>query len=207
MKKATMGRGLVAILLLGMMVSAASADLLVSNLGYASGGTLSWSSTAGSQFTVGSERVTLDSVVLAMQASSCTTFNVSIYSDSDPDGDFVDGRPLAVLETLSGSSTIPTDGEYTYTSTGLTLEANTSYWVIADTSDGGYNWLYSSSFMADSVNGASMQHFTQDPLDFYNISYTYEPQMFAVNASVPEPASVVLLILGGLVLRKCRRRA
>jgi hypothetical protein len=104
---------------------------------------------------------------------------------------------------LSGPTAPPVDTVSTYTATGLTLAADTTYWVIfdnpgdgtvsvANTQDGTPNtvaapgWSLGSTGYRNEGGGA------------YNYSYTgIATPLFAINA-VPEPSTVALMALSGM---------
>ncbi len=117
--------------------------------------------------------------------------------------------PANILATLNGSTDPSTTGFNTYTpSSNLILSPNTIYEIVLTAgttiADGAYEWSvaglnsYSASgnwagggVIAKSNNGSSWGN---QPLIFVNAQ-------FAINASaIPEPSTVLLLLLGSGVL-------
>jgi hypothetical protein len=85
-------------------------------------------------FTTDNATYTLTSVTLSMAGNNTSSpLTVSIYSDAA-------SLPDSSLETLSGAN--PTSfGNYTFTSAGLTLSPNTTYFATAATAGAGdYRW-------------------------------------------------------------------
>lgn len=153
----------------------------------------------------------LDSVTLSMDAASATDggFFVAIYSDGI-------GEPGSLLGTLSGSSNPAAAGQYTCLSTGLSLAANTSYWVVAGAGSGGgtYNWNLTGdpfSYTGPWQIPATDTHITSFSAggDNWNtLPNDSFPRQFSISATaVPEPTiSTLLMMAGTLALGIVRRR-
>lgn len=61
-------------------------------------------------------------------------FSVSLYDDSS-------SQPGSPLATLSGSANPATPGPYAYSASGVTMSADTTYWIIAQAgTDSAYSW-------------------------------------------------------------------
>jgi hypothetical protein len=203
------------IILLSVSVApVARAGVMVSNLGEAtfSSSPLSedfWfanrfiTDAAASSFLL--ESVTLD---LTAAVTPSGGFFVAIYSDAAV-------RPGVELELLSGETNPATAGSHTFTSAGLSLSPNTSYWVVAgvSTGTGFYGWQMTNS---DLFAGSWTIPSTGTHTHSLGQGTDWDPAMdgfarkFSVSAAaVPEPATYALLALGagaGFFLRKrCRR--
>ncbi|MCF7688486.1 MAG: PEP-CTERM sorting domain-containing protein [Cephaloticoccus sp.] len=184
--------------------AAAFGQVIVSNLSE-SGGSASSDTYLANSFTTDATVYPLRSVTIDIgyvNASGASSFTLNIYSDNA-------GAIGSLLETLSGTGS-PTVGQHTYSSTGLALAGNTTYWVVAydpNYSVGGgahtsYLWSGTSSAnetssgagwtIADSYfRGASLGSLSSSAGSF----------KFSVNASaaVPEP-STYAAILGACAL-------
>jgi len=160
----------------------------------------------GQQFSTDTGNYRLDSVVLTLTdnlASSAGGFDVSIWSStgSGPAANY--GSKLGDLvaqgsffSALSGSPyDNPTD--VTFSATGITLAANTDYWIKV-VNPNSYGWLnvYGGPFLlfgtVDNGQGAKAMG---------------NPFTATVNVtSVPEPATGLLLVGGLLAMAVIRRR-
>ncbi len=151
----------------------------------------------------------LDSVQLNMADDSGSPggFSVMIYAQG---GSSIGIFPGSSLGTLSGSANPSTGGVYTFTAVpGLTLSSATPYFIViaANTTvaTGAYEWSlagvnsYSSSDSWGVTGGVSSGVFRSSTgSSWTSLSATY-PQ-FAINATAaPEPGTLGLLALGGLV--------
>ena len=146
----------------------------------------------------------LDSVQLAMAPASGapSQFTVMLYSGRDINIAVVPGSSLGIL---SGSSDPVTSGLYTYTASGLTLSPSTDYYVVLASgtlvSTGFYAWSYNNSppvtsggwggsvFLLNSSDGSSLS---------WNAAYE-DPQFSLTATAVPEPGTLSLLALAGLL--------
>jgi len=168
---------------------------------------------ASNGFTVGSNAAGYDlnsvTVSMADKVGSPSNFTLSIYSD---DG----GEPDALLETLVGDNNPATAGLYSYTSTGLALSANTSYFLLAKTDDVAglsdiFEWETTSSQNQTSPDGWLIGDNGVLSTDLGNSWFT-EPdnkQMFSIDATpsaVPVPAAVWLFGSGLIGLAGVAKR-
>ena len=109
----------------------AQAQVLVSNIGQANfGGAHLYEFDLAQTFTTGSNSAgyTLTSVELDIEAAAdhSTAFTVSLHSNNS-------GTPGANLGTLSNPTPISTNGVYAFTTRGIALAADTTYFVVIDT--------------------------------------------------------------------------
>ncbi len=206
--------------------------LVFAGLGTAQGQTVFWSnmdattstsngpsyshrraSDVAQSFTTGPNATTLVSITLPITASSGSGFNLGLYTDSS-------SLPGTLLETLADRTT-PTVGNNTYTSSGaIVLEANTTYWWVAQ-SDTYYSYSYTLG-MTTSTSGVAPDGWTTggayyttayDPRGAQGAwnSYGSDSFKFALSASaIPEPGTTAvlagLLALGFAASPRRRRR-
>ncbi len=157
----------------------------------------------------------LDSIVLSMLAMGAEGggFELSIYDDNAA----APGSALGAA--LSGNASPVLGQEYTYTASGITLSASTTYWIVAsnNSTTASYGWKLADE--AATVTGG-----WATPLSFSSRSGTdawapyltgippgsvQEALRYSLNASpVPEPGSVGLLLVGaGAAFLLKRRRS
>jgi hypothetical protein len=152
---------------------------------------------------------TLENVTLGMDTATNTSggFFVSIYSDAS-------NLPGSQLELLTGSANPAVAGNYTYTSAGLNLSSDTSYWVVLGVSVGAGNYAWNLP-TTDSYTGPWTIPTTATHAHSENQGASWSngdgfARMFSVSAvAVPEPATYALLGLGlgvGIFFHKTRRQ-
>lgn len=159
----------------------------------------------------------LEAVTLKMDAATATpgNFFVAIYSNG------IDNKPAASLGLLSGEANPFAAGNYPYTASGLTLNPNTSYWIVAGVSSGGsagsgYNWTLANAAVNYTGSWAipgTDTHITSFPTggvnwnDLENDGYA---RQFSITATaVPEPSTFALcaaVALGAVMAGWPRRR-
>lgn len=150
---------------------------------------------------------TLESVTisLGLPGDSSSGLFVALYSDDS-------SHPGLPLEMLSGTASPAVDGDFTYTSLGLVLAPNTSYWIVAGVAAGAgnYSWKVTDSNL---FTGSWSIPPTATHIYSFNQGGQWEPaqdgfaRQFSVAAiAVPEPSSVACLGLGGGAWIVFRRR-
>lgn len=185
----------------------AASQVMVSNLGVTPDGfsDIAADSWFASPFLTGNSAPSfdLDEVQLGMDVATTGggNFFVAIHGDAS-------GNVGAQIATLSGSADPLTAGVYSYSATGVTLNANTTYWIVAGVSSG--SAIYSWNFVGAGTTSTweILNQFTSsiNPPGNWDPP-SAGPQQFSVSV-VPEPGSASLAILGalaGIVLRRHRR--
>jgi PEP-CTERM motif len=152
----------------------------------------------------------LNSVQLAMADASGNPsgFTVMIYANGNPTG--TGAFPGSSLGALNGSANPSTTGIYTYTAANITLLPNSFYFIVVTAAtavaNGAYEWNQSASPPSSNGGwGGGGTYLSSDGSSWSPFSGTYG--QFSVTATaVPEPSSVVLLLMGGGALAYVRRR-
>jgi hypothetical protein len=170
--------------------------------------------STGFSFTTGSVNTTLAGITLSMftaSSESAAGFSVAIYNGIGTTG------PTGLFGTLSGSTTPVTTGLYSYTTPGLSLLADTTYWIVAtapttptnthfrilsttstaEDAGGFVGWSIGDSRWLTNNGGASWFNTTTGQLPFFSVQLM----------SVPEPSTFALLATGVLVAAWFRRRS
>lgn len=159
------------------------------------------------QFTTGSQSEAIGSVSVDILGVSGAAFTISLYDD-------VSGQPGTMLSNglLSGPSSPTSSSINLYDATGLTLAANTTYWVVFNNNDGGQVDVAnaaSSSFTTSAgwTLGSTGFYYGSSPGP-YNLGYTGSATpLFSIDSvAAPEPTTSAFLALGGLILAVQLRR-
>jgi hypothetical protein len=196
-----------------LTVSALPAQTVgVSNLGGTPLGNVyrAANSFVGSGFTTDSTfaQYTLSEVIIPLDGTTgITDFTVSLYTNSGTN------KPGTLLATLAGPSS-PLAGQNSFINDGVTLEANTSYWVTWGFTNGG-GGFYLAPQMASNVgtgawtvtNFGTYSSNAGASWDLGGAGYPYQFSVAATNA-IPEPSTYAMIFgAGALGLAAWRRRA
>lgn len=190
-------------------VCTVSADTISSNLTDASAGTetASGSNLLAASFGTGSSSATLEAVTLLLANSTAGAAEVDLYTNSllGP------GSLVTQLAPPATYSAILTD--VNFTANGVTLAANSTYWVVLKATTGAFDW----SWTADNTGtGIGYQGTWGTSTDGGNTWFTYAvfPTQLSVTtaetatAATPEPGTWILcaatLFIGAYFLRKKR---
>jgi len=190
----------------GMVASSVQAEVVFGNLGPTGAGGLSSTQTdfgPGSAttaaiaqgFTTGaaSTALELQSVTIGAFATSTGTLprTVSIYSSSSN----LPGTP----QFTSSSTEVGNNAKYTFTFTGATLAANTSYWVVPDFSVP-WTWVYEETDFTppSQQNGSGYSYLGSSRIQNSNPgNWAAGPSAYSVSVSaVPEPSALGLAVAG-----------
>ncbi|MGA2280314.1 MAG: choice-of-anchor R domain-containing protein [Verrucomicrobiota bacterium] len=160
------------------------------------------------QFTTGSQSENIGSVSVDIAyAQDGSDFTVSFYSD-------VSGQLGSLVSNglLSGLGTPTSDAVNLYGASGLTLDANTTYWLVFENPVATYVYIRNtdSGGILSANSSAGWTLGDTDYKIFNGGSYSSYPNavpLFSIDvAPVPEPATLALAGLGGLGLLLFRRR-
>ncbi len=165
----------------------------------------------GSAFVTGSDSSILNGISLALASGGSygSGFTVTVHQLSGE-------MPGAVLETLSGSGSPTTGGTYDFTSAGLSLEANTTYAIVASVSAPSYGRFNIQRTVSNGETGSAGWSVADLGYQFYDDAWHTDPAklVFSVSAgvsAVPEPSTWAALVgacaLGATVLVRRQRRA
>lgn len=155
-----------------------------------------------SSFTTDDHSYTLQSVALLMAMTSGPgAAQAAIFTDvSDQPGSQVDAliSPGSYSNTLASTS---------FTANGITLAANTTYWVVLSASSGNFDWAWTDS---NTGAGVGFTHTWSGSDDAGNSWLTFHdsPQIMQVEANpIPAPATLWLfgIALAGMRLAERRR--
>src|SRR5437879_3498407 len=92
-----------------------------------------------SSFGTGTSAYTLSSVTLLLANSTSGTARLDLYSDGGLE-------PGSLISTLTPPASFPTTlGNATWTSNGVTLSLNTTYWVVLRANSGQFDWAWTSN--------------------------------------------------------------
>ncbi|MDP0498481.1 MAG: choice-of-anchor R domain-containing protein [Verrucomicrobiota bacterium JB022] len=161
----------------------------------------------GVLFTMPELSYTVDAVTLQLGGynSSFDTAAIGFYADSE-------GMPDALVGMLQApSSDSDTIADFTFTPTStLTLSANTTYWLMIDTTAGGFDWMAAHIESTPGGEATYLGHyFSNTNGATYGGSSTLNTfQILGTEvAAVPEPAEYAALLgLGTLGFVAWRRR-
>jgi len=202
--------------LLSPQIAWSQGTLCVSNLdqpsaGSAAVGSDSWLATQ--IFTGGNPGgYVFDSLQLAMTPATGnpSDFMVQLYTSEQYAGGFA---PDSSLATLTGSTDPVTSGLYTYNDSGLTLSPFSMYFIVVTAgtpvASGAYAWSYETASPATTSGGWGGGGYLQasDGIHWTTIPAQppYQPQFDVTATTVPEPDTLVLLGLPGVLFFAWRR--
>lgn len=111
-------------------------------------------------FSTGSSSWTLSSATLLLQMDTIGTVGLDLYSDNS-------GIPGTLLGSLVSSRTYSSSlAAVSFTASGLTLNADTTYWLVLAASSGSFEWAWTQTNSGDGVG------FTGDSA-FFDGAYWY----------------------------------
>ena len=159
---------------------------------------------AASRFTTDTHDYILNTVVLLMYRSGPSTAQLDIFSDSND-------LPGTSIGTLASPESIPlATSEVTFSASGISLSANSTYWVVLRAPTGQLWWSYTDDSTGtgsgfSTINTSSVNAGTKwaTPIDYY----PNQMQVNATLAAVPEPSQwammgVTALGVTGYALRR-----
>jgi hypothetical protein len=184
-----------------------TADTLSSNLTNTSSGTESatGSTWLTASFGTGSSAATLDTISLLLASSSVGMAEVDLYSD----GLLAPGSLVAQLTAPpTYSSTLANTN---FTATGVTLSADTTYWIVLKALSGAFNWSWTNDNAGTGTGYQGVWGASTDNGSTW-FTYTVYPTQFSVTTSAsaatstPEPNTWLLsgvgLLIAGAALGK-----
>jgi hypothetical protein len=194
-----------------LIVSSTQAAVIFNSIGNTGGTQSNVSSNSGKavNFVIGSGTdYTLDSVVLNIGTITGTAIPVVAIWASEAGATPIAGT--TALETLTLSGSFTANSTNTFTSTGLALQADTTYWlVVRGSNNQTYEWLADTAASnAPTVGSNTNRVFggSGSSPDSWS-SASGQLNAATINATaVPEPSSAALLGLGGLALMLRRRK-
>ncbi len=208
---------LVSSVLFLIAVQGASADVIFDTLGLPIGGgpyPVNSTQSKCQGFDVGAGSYWLNNVVLGMDNGTSgvelTDFSVTLWDASGTDANGSGhSAPGNLLATLAGATDPYVAGNYTYTPTSaFLLDPNTTYYVVASTSNETANYLWNYTADNPTVGSGWWGYSVVEPADPWTM-YSYNLNLMQVNAdpagTVPEPGTMALLLMGlpvGLLWRK-----
>jgi len=170
---------LIVALFLALVVPAtAGATVLSDNLGAGQSGTEIVTSTrwVTASFATDASSQSLSSVVILMDMTSAGTALASIYTNA---GSGV-GAPGSLIGNLTSPAAYTTSmGVNTFTASGISLAANTAYWVVLAANSGSFDWAWTSDNTGSGVG--PFQHtwgYSDDSGATWN-TYALSPQQMA----------------------------
>lgn len=186
-------RTLALVALLSVRSEVAFAQVTTTNLGAGGRGNESVRANnwLGQAFTTDGLSYTLDSVTLQFGTATATggQFFAAVFSANG-------NNPGTLLETLTGSTSPSGAASYTFTSTGLSLSANTTYHLVTGVTGGLGDFSWQSVSLATGVTGpwTFPNYFTASTNQGGGWSQTGAKMVMSVTATaVPEPGITSLL--------------
>jgi chitinase len=138
---------------------------------------VSGSAWQAASFGTGTSAVTLKSITIPLAQQTSGPVTMQLYSDAG-------GQPGTPIGTLTNPASFSSSGaNTTFTTTGIALAANTTYWIVLSANgSGSYNWSWTSS---DNGTGVGFQDQWSQSMDSGNTWYTTQgfPLIMQVLAS------------------------
>ena len=198
--QSTLLAGIAIAVILGDVLSVGVGQVAVSNLGenidaFSLATATTW---LANSFTTDNQTYTLNSVTmsLAIGGPTLTKAAPKIYSDSS-------GVPGSSLENYA-SQDILIDGDFTFTSAGLTLAPNTTYWLVLQHVGFSIGVQWPSTFSDNQTGSWTIGDTMRESIDSGSTwpntySWTGRFSVDATVAPVPEPQEYLLAMGVGLI--------
>jgi PEP-CTERM motif len=169
-------------------------------------------------FTTDNNAYTLDSVTLRMELGGVTTNAASLIGNAPaadiPEADLYSdsaGSPGALITVLTATSAYDyTLQDVNFAAAGVTLLANSTYWVVLKATSGEVTWAYPTTNNGSGVGFTDVYAFSNTSGASWTVAGPGEnpdqAEVIGDLASVPEPSTLLLAGLGFLALAVSLRR-
>ena len=179
---------------------AMKADTLTDNLSASTAGveTASGDTWLTASFGTDAASYTLSDVTLLLDSTDSGTAAVSIYSD----GLLSPGSLVGTLTSSAsiGNSLTPT----TFSTSGLSLPANATYWVVLQATAGSVDWAWTEDNSGTGVGYQGTWGISNDAGATWFTDDTYPTQLSVeaavANAATPEPDTLTMTFAGALLV-------
>lgn len=146
----------------------------------------------------------LPQVTLRLSSTDTSSaLQVLLYSDSA-------NNPGSQVATIGSTSSIPsTATDITFTPSGIVLSANTTYWIVVNTSGAGaYRWYFPSTLSGTGVAFNSAFSRSNNGGSSWALGASTDPPYYLqLTGDVPEPSSAILASLALALVAAARRRS
>ena len=175
-----------------------AAMVLADNLGKSPAGydPLTGPVWASGRFNTDAQAYSLSSVVLWATSVSSGSATAELYSDN---GGTMPNAPLGSL-TLSGSFP-PSEGNATFTASGITLNPSSAYWIVVKGTGSGVNWYWTADNTGTGAGFDTHYAISADAGSTWGDTAPIEPMLMQVNvdlAPVPEPGQWAMMAVTAL---------
>ena len=185
------------------------ADTISSNLTDVSAGTetAAGSNWLSASFGTGTSSAALDMVTFLLANSAAGTAEVDLYSD----GQLAPGSLVAQLASPTTYGTTLADASFT--ANGVTLPANSTYWIVLKATSGAFDWSWTADSTGTGIGYQGTWGSSADAGITWFTSTVYPMQLSVTTsgsgtAAAPEPGTWVLsaigLLVGGGLFRRNR---